>query len=169
MITLRPVAAADGAFILEVYASSRADELAVVPWSEDDKRHFVESQSRAQATDYERRFPASDHCVVVVDDVPVGRMWVGRSDDEIRLLDVTILPEHRGRGIGRVLVERLIEEAGASGAPLRHMVLKSNADALRFYERLGFEVVEGSEMYVLMEWTAGGRRPVDSGPATPSG
>lgn len=153
LIELRPVVAYDDAFLLRVYASTRADELAQVPWSDEQKREFVEMQYRAQTADYQERFPGTDHSIIVVDGVPVGRIWVGRWDDEIRLLDITILPDRRDRGTGGVLLAELIDEARTAGKPLRHSVFKSNEAALRFYRRLGFEVLEDFEIYVLMEWT----------------
>ena len=156
MIDLRPVTAADDAFLLSVYSSTRAEEMALVGWPDERKRGFLEMQFRAQTTDYHARFPESDHSIIDVDGVAVGRMWVGRWNDEIRLLDIAILPEHRNRGTGQALLESLIEEARIDGTPLRHSVFKDNDRALRFYGRLGFEVSEDFDTYVLMEWIEGG-------------
>ena len=152
-IDLRPVESGDRDFLVRVYAGTRQEEMALVPWSDEEKRQFVESQFDAQSADYEARFAGSEHSVILADGIPVGRMWVGKWDDEFRLLDIAILPERRNKGIGRRLVESLIEEAAAAGAPLRHSVYKTNAEALRFYERLGFSVVQDFETYVLMEWS----------------
>jgi ribosomal protein S18 acetylase RimI-like enzyme len=154
MITLRPVKTLDDGFLRDVYASTRADELALVPWNAEEKASFIEMQFRAQTADYEARFPGSEHSIILVDNTPVGRIWVGRWDDEIRLLDIAILTEQRNQNTGRVLIERLIEEARQSATPLRHSVSKTNEAAIRFYERLGFCVQEDFETYVLMEWTA---------------
>lgn len=149
------MAAADRDFLLRVYAGTR-DDVAAVPWPEERRREFLEMQFAAQAADYETRFPAAEHSIVLVGGVPHGRIWIDRNDAEIRLLDVALLPERRNRGTGQVLLKRLIAEAQEAGKPLRHSVYKSNVDAIRFYERLGFEVVEDFEMYVLMEWRPSG-------------
>jgi len=151
-ITLRSATPHDKDFLLSVYASTRAEELALTPWSDAERLAFVEMQFAAQHTDYERRFPTSDHSVVQVDGVSVGRIWIARGDDEIRLLDVALLPEHRNEGIGTFLLRRMQDEAAVAGKPLRHSVYKMNSAALRFYHRLGFRVVEDFETYVLMEW-----------------
>ncbi len=108
-------------------------------------------QCAAQRADYERRFPEAAHSIVLVGDVPVGRIWVDRRADEIRLLDVALLPDRCGRGTGGALLGDLMEEAGRCGKPLRHSVLKENVRALRFYRRLGFVEAEDFGLYVLME------------------
>ncbi len=145
---------ADADFLLRVYTGTR-DDVRSVPWPEEQRQEFVAMQFAAQTADYEARFPDAEHSIVLVDGVAHGRIWTDRNEDEIRLLDVALLPERRNLGTGRVLLERLIAEAQEAGKPLRHSVYKSNSDALRFYERLGFETVEDFELYVLMEWRAG--------------
>ena len=152
MITLRPVGPEDETFLREVYASTRADEMAQVPWSDEEKRAFLDMQFTAQKTDYAARFPKSEHSLIIVDGMAVGRIWVDRSDEEIRLIDIALLTEERGKRTGTKLLEGLQMEARQAPKPLCHSVYKTNTPALRFYERLGFEVVEDFEMYVLMEW-----------------
>lgn len=154
MIELRPVEAGDDSFLRELYASTRATEMAMVPWSDEEKAGFLDMQFTAQATDYTARFPDSQHSIITVAGDAVGRIWVDRADDEIRLMDIALLPERRNGGTGTALLRRLQREAQQAGRPLRHSVFKGNPDALRFYDRLGFEVVEDFETYVLMEWTA---------------
>lgn len=150
--TLRPATEADRDFLLRVYSSTREDVLAA-PWSDEERSRFLEMQFQAQTQDYQRRFPDSGHSVLVVDEEPVGRVWVGRWPDELRLLDIALLPEHRNHGVGTIVIRWLQDEARVAGLPLRHSVFKTNEGALRFYARLGFEVVEDFDMYVLMEWT----------------
>lgn len=156
MITLRPVATEDEDFLRAVYASTRADEMELLPASDEEKRAFLDMQFDAQRSDYAARFPDSDHSIILLDGQPIGRIWVGRWEDEIRLLDIALLPEARDAGTGSELLGRLQNEAREAGLPLRHSVYKANEGALRFYERLGFSVVEDFEMYVLMEWVPDG-------------
>jgi len=126
--------------------------MALVAWSDDQKRVFLKGQFEAQRTDYLARFPAAKHSIIVVDDEPIGRIWIDRRNDEIRILDVAILPRDQNAGVGTVLLERLQHQAAEAGLPLRHSVPVTNQDALRFYRRLGFCVVEDFETHVLMEW-----------------
>jgi len=142
----------DDQFLLALYESTRADEMAQVPWSDAQKRAFLGGQFEAQRTDYVTRFPDAEHSIVVVDDEPIGRVWIDRRFDEIRLLDIAILPRSQNAGIGAALVEQLQQQAAEAGLPLRHSVHTTNRDALRFYQRLDFVVVEDFETHVLMEW-----------------
>ena len=152
-MTLRTVVDDDAEFVRAVYASTREAELAHTDWPEAVRAEFVRSQEAAQRADYERRFPNSEHSVIQDEGEDVGRIWVDRGPVEIRLLDIALLGSHRNRGIGATLVKELISEAQATGTPLRHTVFAGNEAALRFYSRLGFEVIEDLGVYLAMEWT----------------
>lgn len=151
-VTLRPVADGDEEFLREVFASSRAEELAALGWTDEQQAGFVDFQFRAQTSDYLRRFPGSEHSVVLVDGKPAGRMWVASQEGELRLLDLTMAPGSRGQGVGTLLLRRLQERAVREDVPLRHTVLVGNDAALRLYRRLGFVTVGTTGMHVLMEW-----------------
>ena len=151
-LTVRAVKPADEAFLLFVYDSSRAEELAQVPWPEGQREAFVKWQFDLQRREYDARFPGAEYDVILVDDQPAGRIWIGRDGEEIHLLDIVVLPEFQNRGVGRALLSSLIDEAKQSGKALRHTVFVMNNDALRFYERLGFAIVGDLGAYKQMEW-----------------
>ena len=153
-LVLRPVTAADDEFLLSVYYSTRADELSQAEWQEGQKELFVKWQFDLQRREYDARFPDAEYFVILIDHLPAGRIWIGRDAEQIRLLDIALLPEFQNRGAGTILLRRLIEESKETGKPLRHMVFVLNNDAHRFYERLGFVVIEESGAYKHMEWTA---------------
>lgn len=150
-IALRAVQPEDEDFLLQVYAASRADEMALVDWDEAQKMTFLRSQFEAQAAQYHARFPDAEYSVILYKDRSVGRFWIGRTPEQIRLLDIAILPEFQNRGIGAVLLKSLVDESEAAAKPLRHMVFKMNVDALRFYERFGFTPIEDVGAYIHME------------------
>ena len=153
-VALRPATEADYEDLVRVYASSRADELAqVVGWDDAQKLEFCRSQYNAQKSEYDARFPEAEYDVVLLDGRTAGRIWIGRDEQEIRLLDIALLPEARNQGVGAVLVRALMEESRSSGKRLRHMVFILNEQALRFYKRLGFRVFEEMAGYLHMEWT----------------
>lgn len=155
-VLLRPAGFADEAFLRALYATTRAGELAAaVDWTEAERDRFLDFQFRAQASDYQSRFPRATHDIVVVDGVSVGRIWVDRGLLEARLIDLALLPEHQGRGIGTGLVRDLQRDAARRGVPLRHMVVKENLGAIRFYGRLGFRTTGEIMSHLQMEW----RRP----------
>ena len=156
-VGLRPAAEGDYEELVRVYASTRAAELEQVTWWDDEQKlAFCRAQYDAQKAEYEARFPASEYDVILLGGSTAGRIWVARTEDEIRLLDIALLPEVRRRGVGAALVGALIEEARASGKRLRHMVFMLNTDARRFYERLGFRVFEDIGGYLHMEWAPEG-------------
>ena len=138
-VTLRPVTAEDEEFLLSVYTSTRERELAQVEWAEGQKELFVRWQFDLQRREYDARFPDARYDVILLDGRPAGRIWVGEDEEQIRLLDIAVLPESQNRGVGTHLLRGLIEEARRAGKALRHMVFVLNDDAHRFYERLGFE------------------------------
>ncbi|HYP00246.1 MAG TPA: GNAT family N-acetyltransferase [Pyrinomonadaceae bacterium] len=156
-VALRAVQQADEDFLLQVYAASRADELALVPWDEEQKRAFVRQQFEAQHAQYFERFPDAEYSIILYKERPVGRFWIGRTPEQIRLLDIAILPEFQNQGVGAALLKTLLAESEAAGKPLRHMVFKMNTAAFRFYERFGFSPIEDVGAYIHME-----RRPTTS-------
>jgi ribosomal protein S18 acetylase RimI-like enzyme len=162
-ITLRPETDSDRPLLFELYASTRAEELAMTGWSAEEQQRFLEIQFRAQYSGYRATFPNAQFEIVLVDEAPVGRMVVDRSAEEIRLVDLVITPEHRNQGIGTKLTLQLVQESAASGRALRLNVLTGNR-AARLYERLGFIVRESHGLYTELEWRL--RRAAVSTPAT---
>ncbi len=155
-VTLRPVTPEDDAFLFEVYAGTRREELAQAPWDEAQKRAFLTFQFNAQNQHYQSEFANAAFHVILDDDTPVGRLYVDRRADEIRILDIALLPEHRGRGIGSVLLGALLAEAEAAGTPVRIFVESYPSRAQRLFEHLGFEQAEDHGVSVLMAWRPGG-------------
>jgi GNAT superfamily N-acetyltransferase len=142
--------AEDGAFMRTVYASTRSPELAALGWSAPEQDAFIRMQFEAQARHYRTAFPAASHAIVCVDGEAAGRLIVHRSGDEIRIVDIALLPEFRRAGIGGELVRRLLTEADAAGLPVRCHVLASS-EARRFWERAGFAAQDRDDAYVTME------------------
>jgi ribosomal protein S18 acetylase RimI-like enzyme len=157
-VALRPSTPADRELLVAVYASTREDELAAVPWTDAQKDAFVRSQFEAQDRHYRTHFPDAEYDVVVVDGRPAGRLYVDRRPDEVRVLDLALLPELRGRGIGTALLRQVIEDADRAGLPVRFHVEMHNP-ARRLYERLGFTAAGQTGVHVLMERPCPTSRP----------
>ena len=151
-LSLRRVTSDDDAFLLSVYDSTRAEELAQAEWAEGQREAFLKWQFDLQRREYDARFPDAEYNVILIDGEPAGRIWIGRRDEEIRLLDIAILRAFQNRGAGTILLRKLMDEAMVTGKRLRHMVFVLNNDAHRFYERLGFVVIEDLGGYKHMEW-----------------
>lgn len=145
----RPERSEDRDAIRVVYASTRADELAQVPWTDEQKAAFCAQQEHAQRTHYDTHFAAARREVVEVDGRVVGRLYVHHDADEVLLIDVALLPEHRGDGIGTELVRSVLAEGAARGVRVTaHVELFNRARTL--YERLGFTEVSRDDVYALM-------------------
>ncbi|MDO8964026.1 MAG: GNAT family N-acetyltransferase [Coriobacteriia bacterium] len=135
--SLRPAGESDVEFLHAVYACGRTDELAAVPWTDEQKAAFLRFQSEAQLAYYRDHYQRAEYSVVVVDGVDVGRIFVEHRGEDLRLMDMGLLPEYRGRGIGSALIEGVIERSGRIGLPVVLHVESFNP-AKRLYERFGF-------------------------------
>jgi ribosomal protein S18 acetylase RimI-like enzyme len=153
-VACRAVAPGDEELLYRIYASTRVEELAPVPWTAAQKEAFLRMQFRAQSEDYAANYPDAAFLVLLVEGTPAGRLYVDRRNDEVRIIDIALLPEHRGAGIGGALLRGLLAEAAAAGKPVRIHVERMNP-ALRLYDRLGFRRTGDDGIYFLMEWTAG--------------
>ena len=150
-ISLRSVRPDDQAFLLSVYASTREPELATVEWDAAQKAAFVRMQFDAQHAYYQEHYEGAAFDVILAGGQPAGRLYIHRRDDEIRIMDIALLPEFCNRGIGTTLLHGLQSEAAAAGKPLRIHVERFNP-ALRLYERLGFRQIDDRGVYLFMEW-----------------
>lgn len=149
-IALRPVSSDDYDFLVEVYGSTRAEELALVPWTTEQQQAFVRSQFAAQQDHYAKKYPTASHDIIMSDDRPVGRLYVARLDQEIRIIDITLLPARRNAGIGSYLIKQLLDEAHRSGKITRIYVEDFNP-SLRLFQRLGFTPSEQHGIHLLLQ------------------
>jgi ribosomal protein S18 acetylase RimI-like enzyme len=151
-ISLRSITPDDDRFLYRVYASTREDELAIVPWDEAEKQAFLAMQYTAQKTFYREQFGQAEFQLILLGDEPVGRLYLDRREDEIRIIDIALLTEHRRKGIGSHLLREILVEGEAAGLPVRIHVERYNP-ALRLYDRLGFKQIGDQGVYYLMEWS----------------
>jgi ribosomal protein S18 acetylase RimI-like enzyme len=155
-IALRPISSDDLPFLLAVYASTREPELAAVEWDAEQKAAFVRMQFDAQHAYYQEHYAGAAFDVILVGGDPAGRLYVAREEDEIRIVDIALLPDFCNRGVGTTLLRGLQSEAAAAGKPLRVHVERFNP-ALRLYERLGFRQIDDRGVYLFMEWRGAGQ------------
>jgi ribosomal protein S18 acetylase RimI-like enzyme len=151
-ISLRPALPEDEQFLYEVYAGTRADELAQVPWDAAQLKMFLKMQLNARDQSYRMHYPEIDDRVILFQNKKVGRLILVRRDEEIRLADIALLPDHRSSGIGTSLIKDLMMEANETGRPIRLQVEKFNEQARRLYERLGFSTTGENMTHFQMEY-----------------
>ena len=148
-VSLRPATPDDEAFLLDVYASTRLEELAGTDWDDNQKLAFIRMQFLVR----ERTYPRVDSKIILLNGRPVGRLMVDRNDEEILLRDIALLTEYRNAGIGSRLIRELMQEATSAGKPV-HLHVLSMSPAVRLYERLGFRASgnEAEAAYLEMKW-----------------
>ena len=156
---LRAVGPSDAPFLRRLYASTRAGELALVGWHSEELEAFLEMQFSARERHYREQFPSADDLLVLVGRRPAGRLCVDRGRGEMRVVDIALLPEHLGCGIGTALITSLQEEATMAGLPLALQVEAGNP-AANLYRRLGFVIDAGDGVYNAMRWLP---QPVGAG------
>lgn len=150
-IGFRPVEPGDGPLLLEAYASTRADELARTNWDQALRDAFIRMQFNAQQADYQTNYPGSQHLVVLLNGKGVGRIWFNETEEEIHILDLTILPSSRNAGLGTCIMRELMAQSSGSGKPLTIYVESYNR-SLGLFERLGFKKAGEAGYSYLMKF-----------------
>jgi len=149
--TLRASSGRDRDFFYRVYAATRTEELSRVPWAAEEKERFLRQQFDAQDHSYRNNYPGAEFSVIAVDGKDAGRLYVHRRPDEIRIMDIALLPEYRRRGTGTQLLKQIQREGELTSLPVTIHVEVFNP-AMRLYERLGFSKAGENDVYWLMEW-----------------
>jgi ribosomal protein S18 acetylase RimI-like enzyme len=158
-LTLRPITESDLPFLLEVYVAARADELVQVSWSEIEKQKFLTSQFQAQHYHYQKYYAAASFNVIEQNGQPIGRLYVDRWPNEIRIVDIALLPHFRNQGIGSHLLRQILAEGEAANKTVSIHVEKYNP-AYHLYGRLGFQKIGETGVYDLLAWRSVEQTPV---------
>jgi GNAT superfamily N-acetyltransferase len=153
---LRPETPEDEPFLVHLFATTRSAEMACLAGAPPAQEAFLRIQYQARKRAYESHYPGAGRSIVIIDGAPAGRMIVDRTGGAICLVDIALLPEHRGHGTGTAVMATLLEEARHAGRSVVLHVLRTNP-AAHLYERLGFDRTGGTEMHDAMEWRAAPR------------
>jgi ribosomal protein S18 acetylase RimI-like enzyme len=158
-IALREALESDRPLLFQLYASTRQEELARVPWTDAQKQAFLEMQFAAQVRGYAASNPDATHEVICADGLAVGRLYLDRRPDCLHIMDITIAPESRSAGIGSEVLRRLLEEADHAGKSVSIYVESFNP-SLRLFERLGFRTKSVDGFLVLLERPGAARHAI---------
>ncbi len=149
-VQLRSVTAADESFLLSLFAEQRRPALAVTGWTDAEQDAFLASQFALQSKAYTAGFPSGEFHLITWQGQPIGRLYVAQLEDEIRVVDLALIPSFRGQGIGTYLLQTIVSRADTARLKVRFHVEIRNP-ARRLYERLGFKLVLEHGPYLLME------------------
>jgi ribosomal protein S18 acetylase RimI-like enzyme len=160
-LSLREESDDDRAFMADLYASTRETELAHVPWEAATKRAFLHEQHALQHAHYRANYVGAEFLVIQAQSERLGRIYLYRKEGgrEIRLMDIALVPERRGQGMGSALIEALLQIAGANGWEIT-LHVEPNNPAMRLYDRLGFRLIENRGVYLFLGWN--GAAPLDA-------
>ncbi len=157
-IEFRPMTDDDMETLYQVYADTRVDEILKSGWTMEEIDGFLRKQFQLQHLQYVVNYKGARFDLILYDKQPVGRLYVHRKKDDIRIIDIALLREFRRKGIGSRIMKALIREADEKQLPLSLHVEQDNP-AMCLYERLGFQKGDLSGIYYFMKRPpAAGRR-----------
>ncbi len=149
-IAYRPMVDEDLPFLAALYASTRAEEVAQTGWPPETQRAFLAQQHHAQHHHYQTYYTGAEWLIVERAGERIGRLYLDEREGKAYVIDLSLVPEARGRGIGGAILTDVIDEAAAAGKGVALHVERNNP-ALGLYRRLGFELVEDNGIYLLIE------------------
>lgn len=153
-IRYRPVTSEDVPFLRYLYGTTREAEMRMVPWDDEQKAQFLDQQFHAQKSHYEVNYPEAEFLVMEADGgKAVGRLYIDRRPEEIEIIDIALLPELRGHGLGRTMLEEILAEGRQSNRRVLIYVEHFNP-ARHLYDRLGFRHIDTNGVYHVLEWSA---------------
>lgn len=150
-VSYRPSTEDDLPFLALVYASTRLEEIAQTGWPLEMQHQFLAHQADAQHRHYRRHYPDAEWLVIERNGEAIGRLFLEEWPSQIRLIDIALLPQGRGGGVGTAILTDLQDMAAAAGKPLTIHVERNNP-AMSLYLRLGFAKIDEHGVYDLMEW-----------------
>ncbi len=140
-------------FLEALYRSTREAELDRTPWGEAQKQAFIAMQFEAQHRHYQQHYPDALWLILEHLGAPIGRLYLERWSSEHRIIDIALIPQRRGSGIGKAVLDDVMADAAAAKKAVGIHVEKENP-AMRLYQRLGFTRVEDKGVYDLLRWSA---------------
>jgi RimJ/RimL family protein N-acetyltransferase len=147
-LSFPPITRSDEPFLFELYSTTRVDEMALVPWSAEQKTAFLQSQFQAQHQHYTSKYPHGKFQIIILDNQKIGRLYVCELENEIRIIDLTILPEFRGQGFGTEILADILHKAEK---PVQ-IYLESINQSINLFKRLGFQIVSDEGIYQLWQF-----------------
>lgn len=146
----------DEAFVGTLLRRLIVDELQAWDWPEALRENITALQYNGRRQGARQLHPAGESRLILAGEAPAGWLLVDRSGESFFLVDIVVAPEFRGQGVASAVLRSLMQEAAAAGRPLRLMVRRINAPAIRLYERLGFRATGADDLSHFLEWVAPG-------------
>lgn len=142
-------ATADENFLFELYAATRAVEMALVPWSDEQRRAFLRQQFAAQDAFYRERYADAAFDIIKIGSEPVGRFYRAELADEIRIVDICFAPERFDRRIFINLIEQVLRAGDAANKPVQIYLESFDRTASEIFAPLGFQKAGEHGIHIL--------------------
>lgn len=152
-LSLRPIDDTDHPFLVQLYGTTRASELAQMDLSDEQKQWFINMQFDAQHKHYQEHYPDASFDIILHKNSNVGRLYLEEWPSQFRIIDIALLPKHCNQGIGSWFLNNIMQRASKKNKSVTIHVEKNNP-AMRLYKRLGFKKIDEQSVYDLMEWKA---------------
>lgn len=130
-----------------LFACTVAADLALLP--EPLRSMLLDQQHAAWSAALPRHGELEDRVILDDSSVSVGRLILARTGDELRVVEIGLFPEHRGRGLGGAVLADVFATARAEGRVVRGTVRRDNP-ARRLYARLGMQVEAEHDLDVAL-------------------
>ena len=151
LVEFRIIETNDKPFLKALYRSTRELELSYTTMTEAEKDRFITQQFNAQSQAYALNYLCAVHRIIRLGGNDIGRLIVNRADDHMRVIDLSLLPEYRGRGIGSDILRALQHEAQGGKVPI-HLMAIINSPVVRLYQKLGFKITGQETTRYSMSW-----------------
>ncbi len=152
-LIFRPVTTNDLLFLRDLYADTRANEMAQTAWDQEEIQRFLTLQFQLQHQYYQEHFASANFMMIEADGQPIGRLYwqASDSDGQLRIIDIALIAQKRAQGIGSRIIRDLMAQAAAGHKGVTLHVENYNP-ALVLYHRLGFKKTGSTGVYFRMAW-----------------
>jgi ribosomal protein S18 acetylase RimI-like enzyme len=152
-ISLRKQVDTDLIFIKRLFDEVKSYELNAGQWQDELRKQILDMQFSAHELHFKNNLSNGEDSIILFEGNPVGRLILDRSDNDINLADIIILPEYQGKGIGKFVIEKIINESDTSGKTITLIVSKNNR-AMNLYSKLGFKISHQTETDYCMIYSS---------------
>ena len=147
-LSLIPVKDSDKPFLIELYTSTRAEEMSPVPWSDEQKQAFLQMQFEAQDRSYRERYPKASFDIIKLNDESIGRFYFAELADEFRIIDLAFLSQHFDKDTFIKLIRKVLQKGETSGKAVQ-IYLESFNPLAEIFTDLGFQKIGQHGIYFL--------------------
>ena len=150
-LVVRPSRATDGPFLHSLYQTARPD-LQWVDGEQERVQQVVAQQFQVQEQGMGDNYPNAMHYVVEKLGTAIGALSTDFGANEIRVLYLAFIPQARGQGFGRAVLQGVQKAAQQLRCPVATVVWTNNPHARRHYLALGFAVEESNPAAERLVW-----------------